>query len=385
MGVKIRQKTKGKGQPWWVFVSHNGQRTSRQVGSKKAAQDVASKIEAKLQLGEFGFEEKKKILTFKEYADLWLRSDIPALCKKSTGENYRGFLNKHILPVFGNLKVTDINRGKVKNFLLEMVGSGYSKSYADQFKNVISGVLNKAVDDEVIQANPALQLGKNFLKVKDQKDTINTITSEELKQLLDTVERHFPGDYPLFLLLARTGLRIGEALALKWNDIDFNNRSIEVCRNFYRNRITKPKNGKTRLVDMSLQLSKTLKAHNLNCKKKGLALGLGDLPEYVFTNKYGRLINLYEWRKQIFYKVIKKSGVKKIRIHDLRHTYATLRISKGDNVADVSNQLGHHSVKFTMDTYYHWMPGKKKSEVDGLDDLIHPNAPYMHPITANHT
>ena len=383
MGVKVRQKTKGKGQPWWVFVSHNGKRTSRKVGDKKAAKDVASKIEAKLQLGEFGFEEKKKILTFKEYADLWLRSDIPALCKKSTGENYRGFLNKHILPVFGNLKVTDINRGKVKNFLLETVGSGYSKSYADQFKNVISGVLNKAVDDEVIQANPALQLGKNFLKAKDQKDTINTLTSEGLKQLLDIVEGYFSGDYPLFLLLARTGLRIGEALALKWDDLDFNDRSIEVCRNFYRNRITKPKNGKTRLVDMSLQLSKTLKAHKLSCKKKGLVLGLGDLPEYVFTNKYGRLINLYEWRKQIFYKVIKKSGVKKIRIHDLRHTYATLRISKGDNVADVSNQLGHHSVKFTMDTYYHWMPGKKKSEVDGLDDLIHPNAPYMHPSIAN--
>ena len=65
MGVKVRQKVKGKGQPWWVFVSHNGQRTSRKVGSKKAAQDVASKIEAKLQLGEFGFEEKKPVPTFK--------------------------------------------------------------------------------------------------------------------------------------------------------------------------------------------------------------------------------------------------------------------------------------------------------------------------------
>jgi integrase len=383
MGVRVRQKIKGKGNPWWVFITHNGKRASRKVGDKKAAQTVASKIEAKLQLGDFGFQEKKKILTFKEYSELWLRSDVPALCKKSTGENYRGFLNKHILPVFGNLKVTDINRGKVKNFLLEMVGAGYSKSYAGQFKNVISGVLNKALDDEVIQANPALQLGKNFLKVKDNKDTINTLTIEELRQLLDTVERHFSGDYPLFLLLARTGLRIGEALALKWDDIDFNGRSIEVCRGFYRNRISKPKNGKTRLVDMRLQLTKTLKAHELSCKKKGLALGLGELPEYVFTNKHGRLINLYEWRKKIFYKVIKKAGTIKIRIHDLRHTYATLRISKGDNVADVSNQLGHHSVKFTMDTYYHWFPGKKKSEVDGLDDPIHSDAPYMHPNLSN--
>jgi integrase len=240
-----------------------------------------------------------------------LKSDVPALYKKSTFENYRGFLNK--------------------------------------------------------------------------EETINILISEDLKEILETVERHLSGDYPLFLLLARTGLRIGEALALKWDDIDFNDRSIEVCRNFYRNRITKPKNGKTRLVDMSLQLTKILKAHELSCKKKGLALGMGDLPEYVFTNKYGRLINLYEWQKQIFYKAIKKAGIKKIGIHGLRHTYATLRISKGDNVADVSKQLGHHSVKFTMDTYYHWFPGKKKSEVDGLDDLIHPNAPYMHPITANHT
>ena len=218
MGVRVRQKIKGKGKPWWVFMSHNRQRTSRKVGSKKAAQEVASEIEAKLRLGEFGFEEQKKIQTFKEYAEIWLKADVPALCKKSTGENYRGFLNKHILPVFGNLKVTDISRGKVKNFLLETVGDGYSKSYVGQFKTVISGVLNKAVDDEVIQANPALQLGKNFLKIKDRKDTINTLTSEELKQLLSTVERHFPGDYPLFLLLARTGLRIGEVLALKWDD-----------------------------------------------------------------------------------------------------------------------------------------------------------------------
>ena len=74
--------------------------------------------------------------------------------------------------------------------------------------------------------------------------------------------------------------------------------------------------------------------------------------------------------------------IKRVRIHDLRHTYATLRISKGDNIADVSNQLGHHSVKLTMDVYYHWIPGKKKSEVDALDDPVTqviPSAPYTHP------
>ena len=81
---------------------------------------------------------------------------------------------------------------------------------------------------------------------------------------------------------------------------------------------------------------------------------------------------------------MEKAELGRIRIHDLRHTYATLRISKGDNIADVSKQLGHHSVKLTLDIYYHWIPGKKKSEVDKLDDptFLHLSAPYTHPTVA---
>jgi integrase len=107
-------------------------------------------------------------------------------------------------------------------------------------------------------------------------------------------------------------------------------------------------------------------------------LGLGELPEYVFTNDSGNPVDKDNWRRRVFSKALEKAELRKIRIHDLRHTYATLRISKGDNIADVSNQLGHHSVKLTMDVYYHWAPGKKKSEVDELDTL-HLNAPTLHP------
>ena len=110
---------------------------------------------------------------------------------------------------------------------------------------------------------------------------------------------------------------------------------------------------------MSLQLAESLKA-----QKKCFKLGLvdkkdGDNHQFVFTNGNGQIIDKDNWRRRVFKKALEKAEVKTIRIHDLRHTYATLRISKGDNVADVSNQLGHHSVKFTMDVYYHWFPGKK--------------------------
>lgn len=379
MGVTVRQKVKGKGMPWWVFISHNGKRTSKMVGDKVAAQEVARKVSAKLKLGEFGFESQKPIPTFKELADIWIKTTVPAMCKASTLRDYQDILRIHVLPTFGDISVTDITRGKLKDFLLGKINDGYAPSTVSHLKDVISGILNKALDDEVITGNPALRLGK-IIKKTDSKQNIDALSKEELKLLLDTVQTHFPGHYTLFLLLARTGVRIGEALALQWADIDFAGRFIDVQRSLVRGVVSTPKNGKSRRVDMSMQLSDELKKHRLKAKKEGFALGLGDMPECVFTNEKGRLIDKDNWRRRVFNKALEKAGLRRIRIHDMRHTYATLRISKGDNIADVSKQLGHHSPKLTWDVYYHWIPGKKKSEVDALDDNYeHLFAPYTHP------
>jgi integrase len=132
---------------------------------------------------------------------------------------------------------------------------------------------------------------------------------------------------------------------------------------------------------MSPQLTEALLALEAESKKKGLVLGLGGLPEFVFTNEAGNMLDKNNWRRRVFDGVLKDARLRTIRIHDLRHTYATLRISKGDNIADVSGQLGHHSVKLTLDVYFHWMPGKRKSEVDGLDRSIFTlsDAPPAHP------
>jgi integrase len=378
MGVIVRQKMKGKGQPWWVFIVHNGNRTSRRVGTKDAAVGVATKIQARLQLGEFNFEEEKKEQkpepTFKEYADSWIKVNAPAECKESTVSSYDDLLRIHVLPEFGALRLKEINRGKIKDFIALKINDGYSASSVTHMRNLISNVLNKAVDDEVIPANLALRLGKIVKKTNGDNESgenekIDPLIREETITLLSIALTHFKKDYPLILLLFRTGLRIGEALALKWGDIDFNGRFIHVQRGLSRMKIQTPKSGKTRRVDMSPQLAEALAAYRTECKKKGMALGIGDAPEYLFTNEKGGFIDVNNWRKT-FKKMLKKAKLRQIRIHDARHTYATLRISKGDNIADVSKQLGHYSVRLTMDVYYHWLPGNKKSEVDALDDVI---------------
>lgn len=382
MGVKVRQKIKGKGQPWWVFISHNGKRTSRKIGDRRAAEAVARKIEAKLALGEFGFDSDKPVPTFNYCAKAWIAVTVPATCKESTENDYHLILNKHVLPVFGSLTVDEIAEGKIKEFLFQKVNDGYAASTVTHLKNVISGVLTKAKDDGQITTNPALGLGKNFMKkikdaIKSRKVTNgeegngepDPLTKEELKLLLDTVQEGFLEHYPLFLFLARTGVRAGEALGLQWGDIDFNSRFIHLKRSISRGAVSTLKGKRSRRVDMSHQLTEVLKNHLVECKKKGMKLGLGGCPEYVFTNSIGNPIVLNNWRKRVFWKALEKAKLRRIRIHDLRHTYATLRISKGDSITDVSGQLGHHSTKFTLDFYNHWMPGKKKSEVDGLDDV----------------
>lgn len=236
MGVIVRQKMKGKGQPWWVFIAHNGNRTSRKVGTKDAAVEVATKIQARLQLGEFDFEEEKKEEkpepTFRDYADSWIKVNAPAECKESTVSSYDDLLRIHVLPEFGTLKLREINRGKIKDFIALKINDGYSASSVTHMRNLISNVLNKAVDDEAIPGNPALRLGKIVQKVNGDDENgeriADPLTREEVTRLLNTVRENFKKDYPLFLLLLRTGLRIGEALALKWGDIDFNGRFIHV-------------------------------------------------------------------------------------------------------------------------------------------------------------
>lgn len=384
MGVTIRQKIPGKGNPWWVFVAHNNQRLSRMVGSKEAAVYVANQIEAKLTLGQFDIEEErsqkeeKSQPTFKEYADSWINTIAPANNKEATVSSYEDLLRLHILPVFGSFKLSEMNKGKLKDFFASKILNGYAKSSVVHMKSVISGILTLAVDNEVIPNNLSKGIkieqkngsGEADESGDEEEDgTINPLTAEETKLFLDTARDHFSKDYPLCLLLLRTGMRIGEALALRWGDIDFHGRFIHVKRGLSRKKIETPKTGKTRRVDMSPQLAETLTAWKTECKKKGLALGLGDAPEYIFTDQKGGFIDLSNWRRRVFWKILDKAELRRIRVNDCRHTYATLRISKSDNVADVSNQLGHSKVTTTLDNYYHWLPGNKKDEVDQLDEI----------------
>ena len=174
-----------------------------------------------------------------------------------------------------------------------------------------------AMDDEVISVNPAHNVGKIFKK-QESKLIIEPYTQEELKTLLDIMMLHFKKHYPMFLSMARTGIRYGECLGLQWNDIDFENRFIHIQRGFSKGKIETPKSGQSRKVDMSLQLTDVLKPLLHQRKIDTLKNGWSSVPEWVFVKDNG---NPYHesYSRRIFYSAIEKAGLRKIRIHDLRH------------------------------------------------------------------
>jgi integrase len=256
-----------------------------------------------------------------------------------------------------------IIRKDLKAFFNKLLAKGKAPGTVALIRAAISGVLASAVEDEIIPYNPLRDL--RFSKIKKHFE-IEPLTEIEAERLLDAARGFLGGQYhPNMLCALRTGMRLGELKALQWSDIDFENRQIEVRRSCRRGIVSDPKNHKRRRVDMTPHLAETLQDLRLAQKKRAIKNGR-PFSDYVFANNRGEIFLRVPFENAL-HKCLKAANLRRMRIHDLRHTYANIRISRGHNIGDVSKQLGHSSIKITFDIYGHLQPGNFKSEIDELD------------------
>lgn len=170
------------------------------------------------------------------------------LRRSSTYERYKGILERHIKPTIGNMEIDQIKRSDVRNMLLKYYNREYSRSTVCLIRDVTSGVMGYAIDEELIQVNPVSGITKKLNLNRDKKATAKPMTAEEVSHFLETCQQYQSAYFPFFLRAFRTGMRLGELLALKWDDIDWFGKFIEVEKTF-KNGITSPtKNGKSRRV-----------------------------------------------------------------------------------------------------------------------------------------
>lgn len=387
MGVQVREKPNGSG-IWWIFINHHGKRKSKRVGTNKIeVVRLAKIIEGRLAAGDLGMgdlEKKTVVKTIEEYAAIWLATTVPATLKPSTQSDYHCIVRKHIAKAsFYNYPVDEITKGQVKRFLRAKFARGLAHSTVTHIKNALGGIFNEALDDEVIQANPAHGIKLGSKKEDTRKPKIEPLEVDEVSMLMTIFQKERPLYYPLVLLLVSSGCRIGEAVALQWWDIDLEKREMLIRRNFVRNRIDdSPKNGKDRRVDMTTELAGCLLSLKKDRVAEALKKGTGSIDtDWLFrgVKDNAQPLNYQTWRRDIFYPILEEAGLRKIRVHDLRHTYASIMISTGCTLIYLRDQLGHSSIKVTADVYGHLLRGNKEKPVDKLSGLLHPSAPYTHP------
>jgi integrase len=185
----------------------------------------------------------------------------------------------YLLPTFGQKDITSIAREEVKTLAYGMLAKGKSRSTVNNVLAPLHGMFTQAMEDGHTDRNPCIRiLRKSRKEDGEQQQRASFLTREELGLLLRTCQEQFPSAYPFVSLLSRTGLRMGEAIGLQWGDIDFHGRFIEVKRTLSHGNISTPKSGKSRRVDMSLQLTETLKAVLVERKRETLREGWGEVP-----------------------------------------------------------------------------------------------------------
>lgn len=361
----------------------------RDDGGKRYIEARADKDDAEQRLAEIIKGGKKPVnnkQSFQEYAEWWLENCAQGNIKDSTFDEYKAVLNNHAYPAFGSRPLTKVTRMMIREFIAQKKRADLSRSTIKNILAPVRAIYNQAIEDGVLQFNPASNVGK-FNKREPEEKQLSPLTREELATLLTTAKEKMPHHYPALLCAARTGLREGELIGLKWGDIDFHGRFIEVKRNISRGQITTPKSGKARRVDMSLQLTNTL--DELLATKKAAALRQDmEIPQegrrkpeevlaevmdsWIFTTPVGTQLDPNNLRKYVFYRCLDLAELRRVRFHDLRHTFASLLIQQGESLAYVKDQLGHHSIQITVDTYGHLVPGSNRQAVDRLDDALPP-------------
>lgn len=303
-------------------------------------------------------DKPKKSELFKDYAKTSLAANAYAI-KESTQYSYESMLNSQILPFFKNYRLDEIKPSDVKAFQTKLLETMDARS-AKNFRLLLSKIMQDAEMDELIEKNPVkLVKAPKYTPAED----ITPFSMEEVLQLIDNASDFMQ----TFLTVAFfTGMRSGELIALKWEDIDFNSGKIIVRRSIRQGREGSTKTGKTRIIDMLHPVRDALKKQYT---KNGLT------SEYIFTNRKGKPYRESSSITETHWKpLIKRCAMSYRVLYNTRHTFATLMLKNSEDILWVSKMLGHANVSTTMKYYIKFVEEKGQKRAQFLNKMFDKNS-----------
>lgn len=300
-------------------------------------------------------------MTFQDFIELYLK-DMESRLKTTTVQNKRFLIDQKITPYFGKFPLNEIKPTDIRKWQNQLSkyrdsnGKPYSLTYLKTINNQITAIFNYAVKFYGLKENPCHKAGSMG---KKNADEMLFWTTEEFATFIAALKDR-PGSYAIFMTMYYTGIREGELLALTPADIDFEKATMTINKNYHRihgqDLVTSPKTPKSNRVV-------TLPAVLLDCLRDYMALCYGLQPAS----------RLFPYSKSFLYREMeygcKASGVKRIRVHDLRHSHASLLVEMGFSPLLIAERLGHERIETTMETYSHLYPNKQTEVCRRLDEM----------------
>jgi integrase len=351
-----------------VYRDPNGKQRKASARTLAEARDLKATLTADISRGEYRALTK---VTFGQYAPKWINSyqgRTSRGIRPETLADYRHDLGldrdgkptgEGAIAFFGRMQLAAIEPRDIKRYAATLAARGLAPGSVRNIIAPVRALLATAFEEGLIRSNPAA--GIRIVQPASEEQQTKALTEDELRTLLSEI----PAEWRTFFeLLAHTGLRIGEAVALTWADIDIGKHRLHVRRRLYRGRFDAPK---SRYGRRTIPLS------------NGLVQALwrlrGTAPDMVpvFASRDGTHLDPSNIAARVLKPAAKRAGVPWAGFHTLRHTCATSLFRHGLNAVQVQMWLGHHSPAFTLATYVHLLPDDLP-EAGFLDVLTQPGS-----------
>lgn len=317
------------------------------VDTKRGAEEYERLLRTRLLEGKplDGIDPKAKVVPkFETWIDEWLEVYVDVHNKPSTASTKRGVVSNHLKPFFGKLRLDEIGIKDIERFKAAKTAEGLNPKSVNNFLSMLRRALVSAVEWEEISHVPPIKW------LKAPPPTFDFFDHAESERLLRAAPDE---DRAILTTAVRAGLRLGELLALRWEDVDFVTGKILVRRAVWKGKVSTPKSGKHREVAMSPQLAATLRAHQ---HLRG---------PLVFCKPDGSMLTK-EMTKRIVPRACRRAGLRELQWHALRHSFASQLVMAGVPLKAVQELLGHSTIEMTM-RYAHLSPTVHVDAVARLD------------------
>ena len=364
----IYRRKDGKWATQYTVYTAEGRKRKTLYG--KTRSEVAAKLTKALSDREGGLAFDAANLTLEPYLDRWLSDSVQGSVQETTYRRYEELARLHIKPALGRLKLKALTPAHVRGLYREKLDSGLAPRTVNYIHRTLYKALKQAVADGLIPRNVASVVEAP----KPTKKEIRPLNHAQVSALFEAAR----GDRleALYIVAVMMGLREGELLGLKWEDVDLQAGTLSVRRSLsYTEKEPKfnsPKNGKGRSLKLTATAMDALRRHRIAQNQERLQLGsLWEDHDLVFPSQTGKPVRAWSLIGGPFKRLWKRAGLpESTRFHDLRHTCATLLLTQGVHPKFVQELLGHATISITLDTYSHVLPGMGDQTAVAMENAL---------------